>query len=215
MQPKYLRSLFEEYKGDIEHWLTDGIMFMEDKQIRAMRELDLGGDLAEELLYKRDCLQRQLDYEKNQLRQFESRNVDEQERLAQFVEFKNSYSESIKSLTVKVGFLEKLQRALEARKDRPQYAAIKKTITAVLGDISNALHEYKTELKYAKVRLACDFEEFNRLFFNSKIERTKANITWFENEINQINEFLEMHAKHKVCAKILAREINDTINTNK
>ena len=88
MQPKYLRSLFDEYKGDIEHWLTDGIMFMEDKQIRAMCELDLGGDLAEELLYKRDCLQRQLDYEKNQLRQFESRNVDEQERLAQFVEFK-------------------------------------------------------------------------------------------------------------------------------
>ena len=215
MQPKYLRSLFDEYKGDIEHWLTDGIMFMEDKQIRAMRELDLGGDLAEELLYKRGCLQKQLDYEKNQLRQFESRNVDEQERLAQFVEFKNSYSESIKSLTVKVGFLEKLQRALEARKDRPQYAAIKKTITAVLGDISNALHEYKTELKYAKVRLACDFEEFNKLFFNSKIDHTKENITWFENEIKQINSFLEMHVKHKECVQRLAREINDTINTNK
>lgn len=215
MEPKYLRSLFEEYKGDIEHWLKDGIMFREDKQIPAMRELDLGGDLAKELLYKRDCLQRQLDCEKNQLRKFESESVDEQERLTQFVEFKNSYSESIKRLTVKVEFLEKLQRALEARKDQPQYAAINETITTVLKDISNALYEYKTELKYAKVRLACDFEEFNKLFFNSKIESTKANITWFENEINQINEFLEMHSKHKECAKILAREINDTINTNK
>lgn len=215
MEPKYLRSLFEEYKGDIEHWLKDGIMFMEDKQIRVMRELDLGGDLAEELLYKRDCLQKQLDCEKNQLHKFESKNVVEQDMLAQFVEFKNGYSESIKRLTVKVEFLEKLQRDLEARKDRPQYAAIKETITKVLKDISNALHEYKTEIKYAKVRLACDFEEFNKLFFNSKIGHTKSNITWFENEINQINEFLKMHAKHKECAKILAREINDTINTNK